>query len=73
MLGRARGGEVGVVPRDDALRSEKSEVVGQTMRRSVRAGGHQSLVIDLLPLFFDGGYHDITFIDEDKRLVATMT
>jgi len=38
MAGRASGGEIGVVPRDDALRSEKPEVVGQTMTR-VRVAG----------------------------------
>lgn len=62
-----------LVQRDGAQRSEKPEVVGQIMTRRVRVAGRQSLVIDLVPLFSEGGHHHIPIIDEDKHLVGIIT
>ena len=62
-----------LVQRDGAQRSEKPEVVGQIMTRRVRVAGQQSLVIDLVPLFSEGGHHHIPIIDEDKHLVGIIT
>ncbi|HPV25133.1 MAG TPA: CBS domain-containing protein [Casimicrobium sp.] len=43
------------------------------MTRRVRVAGRQSLVIDLVPLFSEGGHHHIPIIDEDKHLVGIIT
>jgi CBS domain-containing membrane protein len=62
-----------LVQRDATLSSEKPEVVGQIMTRRVRVAGQHSLVIDLVPLFSEGGHHHIPIINEDKHLVGIIT
>jgi len=62
-----------LVQRDPTQSTEKPEVVGQIMTRRVRVAGHHSLVIDLVPLFSEGGHHHIPIIDEDKHLVGIIT
>lgn len=53
--------------------SEKAEVVGQIMTRQVRvASAHRSL-LDLLPLFTDGGHHHIPIVGEHRKLVGIVT
>ncbi len=61
------------VQRDGSAQSEKPEVVGQIMTRRVRVAGQYSLVIDLVPLFSEGGHHHIPIIDEGKHLVGIIT
>ncbi len=53
--------------------SDKAEVVGQIMTRHVRvASAHRSL-LDLLPLFTDGGHHHIPIVGEHRKLVGIVT
>jgi len=48
-------------------------VVGQIMTRHVRvASAHRSL-LDLLPLFTDGGHHHIPIVGEHRKLVGIVT
>jgi len=62
-----------LVQRDGSERSDKPEVVGQIMTRKVRVSGKHGLVIDLVPLFSEGGHHHIPIIDDDKHLVGIIT
>lgn len=59
--------------RTGATTSDKPEVVGQIMTRKVRVAGQGGLVIDLVPLFSEGGHHHIPIIDDDKHLVGIIT
>ncbi|MEF7615851.1 HPP family protein [Aquincola sp. MAHUQ-54] len=61
------------VRRTGASHSDKPEVVGQIMTRQVRVASAQRHVIELVPLFSEGGHHHIPIIDEDKRLVGIIT
>lgn len=58
---------------DPAQGVEKPVVVGQIMTRRVRVAGQNSLVIDLVPLFAEGGHHHIPIINDDKHLVGIIT
>ena len=62
-----------LVQRDGAEQSEKPEVVGQIMTRKVRVAGQHGPVIDLVPLFSEGGHHHIPIIDDEKHLVGIVT
>ena len=62
-----------LVQRDGSEQSDKPEVVGQIMTRNVRVSGQNGLVIDLVPLFSEGGHHHIPIIDDDKHLVGIIT
>jgi CBS domain-containing membrane protein len=62
-----------LVQRDGGEQSDKPEVVGQIMTRKVRVAGQYGLVIDLVPLFSEGGHHHIPIIDDDKHLVGIIT
>jgi CBS domain-containing membrane protein len=48
----------------------KPEVVGQIMTRKVQVASAQRHVIELVPLFSNGGHHHIPIIDAENRLVA---
>jgi len=49
------------------------ERVGQIMTRRVRVAGAQLHVIELLPLFSEGGHHHLPIVGEDQRLVGILT
>jgi CBS domain-containing membrane protein len=53
--------------------ADKPEVVGQIMTREVRVASEQRHVIELMPLFSEGGHHHIPIINDDKRLVGIIT
>lgn len=53
--------------------SEKAEVVGQIMTRQVRVASAQRPLMDLLPLFTDGGHHHIPIVGEHRKLVGIIT
>ena len=62
-----------LVTRTGSEHSDKPEVVGQIMTRKVRVAGHARNVIELVPLFSEGGHHHIPIIDADKHLVGIIT
>ena len=62
-----------LVQRDGSEQSDKPEAVGQIMTRKVRVAGQYGLVIDLVPLFSEGGNHHIPIINDDKHLVGIIT
>lgn len=62
-----------LVTRTGAEHSDKPEVVGQIMTRKVRVAGETRNVIELVPLFSEGGHHHIPIIDDDKHLVGIIT
>lgn len=53
--------------------ADKPEVVGQIMTREVRVASEQRHVVELVPLFSEGGHHHIPIINDDKRLVGIIT
>ncbi|MDP9929332.1 HPP family protein [Variovorax paradoxus] len=53
--------------------SNKPEVVGQIMTRQVRVASAERPVVDLVPLFSEGGHHHIPIIDGERRLVGMIT
>jgi len=53
--------------------SNKPEVVGQIMTRQVRVASADRPVVDLVPLFSEGGHHHIPIIDAEKRLAGMIT
>ncbi|MDQ0571330.1 CBS domain-containing membrane protein [Variovorax paradoxus] len=53
--------------------SNKPEVVGQIMTRQVRVASADRPVIDLVPLFSEGGHHHIPIIDHERRLTGMIT
>jgi len=53
--------------------SNKPEVVGQIMTRQVRVASAERPVVDLVPLFSEGGHHHIPIIDSEKRLTGMIT
>jgi CBS domain-containing membrane protein len=53
--------------------SNKPEVVGQIMTRQVRVASADRPVVDLVPLFSEGGHHHIPIIDGERRLVGMIT
>lgn len=53
--------------------SDKPEVVGQIMTRQVRVASADRPVVDLMPLFSEGGHHHIPIIDGERRLVGMVT
>jgi CBS domain-containing membrane protein len=53
--------------------SDRPEVVGQIMTRSVRVASADRFVVDLVPLFSQHGHHHIPIVDADKRLVGIIT
>ena len=75
-LGRHEGiGERlrGLVRRLGVSHTEQPEVVGQIMTRQVRVASADRYLIELVPLFSEGGHHHIPIIDADKRLVGIIT
>ena len=56
-----------------ATHSEKPEVVGQIMTRSVRVASEDRLLADLVPVFSEDGHHHIPIIDAEQRLAGMIT
>jgi len=55
------------------VHSDKPEVVGQIMTRQVRVASEHRHVIELVPLFSEGGHHHIPIIDAEQRLAGIIT
>ncbi|MEP6873637.1 MAG: HPP family protein [Burkholderiales bacterium] len=53
--------------------SDKAEVVGQIMTRTVRVASADRPLGELVPLFADTGHHHIPIIDAEQRLVGIIT
>lgn len=72
---------VGIVTLADFVRSiglghpagDLSQRVREIMTRRVRVASAQSRVIELLPLFSEGGHHHIPIVDGQRRLVGILT
>lgn len=62
-----------LVQRSGVVQTDKPEVVGQIMTRSVRVASVQRHVIELVPLFSQGSHHHIPIIDDERRLVGMIT
>lgn len=62
-----------MVRRIGTTHSERPEVVGQIMTRQVRVASADGLLIDLVPLFSEGGHHHIPIINGEQRLVGVIT
>ena len=56
-----------------ASHSDKPEVVGQIMTRSVRVTSAERHLADLIPLFGSTGHHHIPVVGEAGRLVGIIT
>lgn len=61
------------VKRSGVTHSTKPEVVGQIMTRKVQVASAHRHVIELVPLFSNGGHHHIPIIDAENRLVGIIT
>jgi CBS domain-containing membrane protein len=62
-----------LVRRSGTVHSDKPEVVGQIMTREVRVASMNRHLIELVPLFSEGGHHHIPIIDEERRLAGIIT
>ncbi|RYF42572.1 MAG: HPP family protein [Comamonadaceae bacterium] len=56
-----------------ATHSDQPEVVGQIMTRQVRVASADRTLVDLVPLFSEGGHHHIPIINSEQRLVGMIT
>lgn len=56
-----------------ALHTTKPEVVGQIMTTQVRVVSKSRHIVELLPLFSEGGHHHIPVIDEGSHIVGIIT
>ncbi|HSI53163.1 MAG TPA: CBS domain-containing protein, partial [Ramlibacter sp.] len=63
----------GLVRKLGVTHTEQPEVVGQIMTRQVRVASADRYLIELVPVFSEGGHHHIPIIDADKRLVGIIT
>ncbi|MBK6592850.1 MAG: HPP family protein [Burkholderiales bacterium] len=61
------------VKRSGMTHSTKPEVVGQIMTRKVQVASADRHIIELVPLFSNGGHHHIPIIDAENRLVGIIT
>jgi len=55
------------------VHSNKPDVVGQIMTSQVRVASENKHVVELLPLFSEGGHHHIPIVSKDSRLVGMIT
>jgi CBS domain-containing membrane protein len=53
--------------------SNKSDVVGQIMTTQVRVASEDRHVVELLPLFSEGGHHHIPIVGLNSKLVGMIT
>ncbi|MEP6792152.1 MAG: HPP family protein [Ramlibacter sp.] len=63
----------GLVRRLGVSHTDQPEVVGQIMTRNVRVASADRFLIELVPVFSQGGHHHIPIIDGDNRLVGILT
>lgn len=59
--------------RDGLVQSEKPEVVGQIMTRRAHVVLQDRRAVELMPIFAEAGHHHLPVIDDDKRIVGTIT
>lgn len=62
-----------VIRRIGSTHTERPEVVGQIMTRQVRVASADRPLVELVPLFSEGGHHHIPIISSDQRLVGIIT
>jgi CBS domain-containing membrane protein len=55
------------------LHSSKPDVVGQIMTSQVRVASADKHVVELLPLFSEGGHHHIPIVNGKHKLVGMIT
>lgn len=55
------------------MHSRKPEVVGQLMNATVRTAQPGQRVVDLIPLFSEGGHHHLPVVDGEGRAVGILT
>ncbi|HEX2585948.1 MAG TPA: HPP family protein [Steroidobacteraceae bacterium] len=55
------------------LHSSKPDVVGQIMTSQVRVASADKHVVELLPLFSEGGHHHIPIVSSEHKLVGMIT
>jgi CBS domain-containing membrane protein len=55
------------------VHSNKPDVVGQIMTSQVRVASEDRHVVELLPLFSEGGHHHIPIVGKNSRLVGMIT
>ena len=53
--------------------SRKPEVVGQLMTTEVRTARPEQRVVELIPLFSEGGHHHLPIVDGEGRAVGIIT
>nr|WP_310339679.1 HPP family protein [Rhodoferax saidenbachensis] len=61
------------IRRSGKVSSDKPEAVGQIMTRQVRVASAHRPLMELVPLFSEGGHHHIPIIDTESRLVGIIT
>jgi CBS domain-containing membrane protein len=61
------------VQKSGASHSDKPEVIGQIMTRKVLVASMQRHMIELVPLFSQGGHQQLPIIDTDNKLVGMVT
>lgn len=64
---------LGIVTRADLRSGDDSTDLGALMTRRVRVARNDSFVMNLLPLFTEGGHHHIPIVDADTRVVGVIT
>ena len=57
----------------DFVRETRSETVGQISARQVRVASASQATGDLLPLFAGTDRHQVPMIDDERRLVGSIT
>ena len=55
------------------LHADKPDVVGQIMTRRVMVASEHKSIIELVPMFADGGHRHIPIVDSELRLVGIVT
>jgi CBS domain-containing membrane protein len=61
------------VRRSRRTHSDRPEVVGQIMTRQVRVASASRQIVELAPIFTEGGHHHIPIVEADNRLVGIVT
>lgn len=64
---------VGIVTLADFVRAPAAERIADLMTRRVRVASEALHVIELLPLFSEGGHHHLPIVDERQHLVGIVT
>lgn len=61
------------IRRTSGTHSDKAEVVGQIMTRTVRTARTDKHIVELVPMLSDLGLHHIPIVDEEDRLAGMVT